>query len=652
MEVVEVSGKDFGPFAEFTLPLWKQGLTWVGGDNRDTESADNNGSGKSTLFKALPWCLWGDTIDGEKGDKVIRNGAKLARVETKLRDEKGGIWKVVRERRKGSPSLQLLQPDGQPFKSDKDDIQDKITDMVGLDFKAYKNTILYGQNDTSRFANPRTKDVERKDTLHRAMRTDVLKECHDWALKQGRDLRAAIATAEAEIAKIEARAGEYNLAGIKAAHAAFEEERAEQMNGCVEEAKQYRDRAKKALEDVPAYETTLGDERPGLKKQIKTCQTAIGIAEKAAEEAKALDVQAEVLKEKRDEIQTRIQEQDMVERQASQQLALLKGAKCPTCTAPLASGDGAKHKHSLAEKAKAAAKQLAADQNAENLLEGQLGDLQEKIDRAEETAAGAIRMEREIGRLKERIAALDRAADAEQARIAAAQEKSRHYAELAKKSLASAKDWEARDNPHDEAFRKAKAKLAEFKTARADWEAKRDAKADEQAHIEFWVRGFGNQGLPSYILDSVMPFITERANHYLGTLSDGDITMEFSTQRELKSAKGEVRDEIDIKWEIEGVSDYPPSGGQQKKMEIATDLALMDLVSSREGGSLDLLMMDEVLDGLDAEGRARVLQLLHELRARRGSIYVISHEDDVAEIFEKSITVVKDDGVARLEITA
>ena len=169
-------------------------------------------------------------------------------------------------------------------------------------------------------------------------------------------------------------------------------------------------------------------------------------------------------------------------------------------------------------------------------------------------------------------------------------------------------------------------------------------------HVQFWVRGYSNAGLPSYVLDSVMPFISTRANHYLETLSDGDITMNFSTQRELKSKKDEHRDEISITVNIEGNEDVTPSSGQRTKMNIATDLALMDLVSTREGGCLDLLMIDEVLDGLDDEGSERVLALLHELRSRRSSIYVISHGDTMAEIFEHGLKVVKDDKVARVEV--
>jgi DNA repair exonuclease SbcCD ATPase subunit len=178
----------------------------------------------------------------------------------------------------------------------------------------------------------------------------------------------------------------------------------------------------------------------------------------------------------------------------------------------------------------------------------------------------------------------------------------------------------------------------------------REAAASEAAMADFWVRGFGPQGLPSFILDSVMPYLTERANHYLETLADGDILMEFTTQRELKSDKGALRDEIAINWTIEGIAGYPPSGGQQRKMEVATDLALMDLAEAREGSGLSLFMADEILDGLDAEGTERVMSLLQDLRARRSTVFVISHASSMHELFERQFTVVKEDGVSRLEI--
>lgn len=648
-QLIEVTGKDFCGYESFTLPLLKQGLIWVGGENRDSDAATSNGSGKTSLYKSLPWCLYGESIDGETGDKVIRRGTKCAQVKTKLADDDGKIWVVVRERRKGSPLLALIQPDGKPFKGSKEDVQNKVIDMVGLDFKAFKNTVMYGQNDTARFARPTTKDGERKDTLHRAMRTDVLKSCHEWALERARELKADVNLAEAEIARIDARAGEHDTARAQLDFDRFEEDRAEAIEASTEEARRLRGQAAAAAAEKTAAAPGVSTEAlkariAKLEAQQHKSEESVGKADKALEALEKLREKRAALRDKHNETETQLQTLDA-------QLHALKGSKCPTCTTPLAAGTtAAKHKHELADQHTALTAAISALEKQWEKADAEVRAKQGEYDGHSESARQQPHILREIGKAQQEIAAAEREREAAKARAEAAAERSQHYVEQAKHHLARAKEWHARENPHAAQLAAAKVKLRELKDARKAHEAKRDAKAMDLAHMEFWSRGFGNQGLPSYVLDSVMPYITERANHYLETLADGDIKLLFSTQRELKSAKGEMRDEISITWEIEGLDDsYPPSGGQLKKMEIATDLALMDLVASREGGSMDLLMMDEVLDGLDPEGRQRVLHLLHELRAKRGSIFVISHDAEVAEIFEKSIIVVKDGGLSSLE---
>lgn len=653
MELIDVSANDFCLFPSFELKLHKQGLTWVGGENRDTAAAINNGCGKTSLFKAIPWCLYGDTIDGERGDKVIRKGAKSARVSVRLRDESGGIWTVTRERRKGSPSLQLIQPDGKAFPSSKDDLQEKIINMVGLDFKAFKNTILYGQNDTARFAAPETKDADRKDTLHRAMRTDVLKDCHKWALERGRALKSEMSTIEVEMSKLEERASEHDLEAIREDHERFELERATAIERHMEQARTLRDRAKAEISTLPAFETTMGDMRPMWKKQLDVLN---GKLVKAHEAKKDIEVLRET---KVKPLAVRCSEQiklrataEVDMRLATEKFNGLKGTICPVCTAPLNGEYASKHKGELKAAFKAAETAHAKAESVELAMRKELEKAEAEVEELQELADQSSDLYRQIDRLKTNIASFDRQEASQKADAEKASERAKHHAEQAKREVALAKEWEGRDNPHAERFDQARAKIKALKAERNSLKLKLDEKSKELAHVEFWVRGFGNQGLPSFMLDNVMPYLTERANHYLETLADGDIQMRFATQRELKSAKGEVRDEIDISWVIEDSEGYPPSGGQRKKMEIATDLALMDLVSEREGGSLDLLLMDEVLDGLDSEGRQRVLSLLHEMRTRRGSIFVISQEAEVAEIFEKSIMVIKEGGESRAEKAA
>jgi len=44
--------------------------------------------------------------------------------------------------------------------------------------------------------------------------------------------------------------------------------------------------------------------------------------------------------------------------------------------------------------------------------------------------------------------------------------------------------------------------------------------------------------------------------------------------------------------------------------------------------------------------------MLHRLRKRKESIFVISHHADMAEIFERSVNVIKEEGVSWLEKAA
>lgn len=633
MDLFDVSGRDFCGYAEFTQALYKQGLVWVGGLNKDTDAATSNGVGKTTIFKAITWCLFGEVIGKDKGDKVIRHGQRSAEVSTRLKDG-DDFWTVKRERRRGTPRLELIQPDGVPWKAGKLDVQSKIHELIGMDFQAFKNTHLYGQNDSARFAAPATRDADRKSMLHRIMRTSVVVDCAERARKRGSALRAEIAADEGAASRLDAKIGEHDIAELEEASANWDESRAERVQDHIDKAKELKGQADGWRKRAATLDTLKAREKQ-LKDDIADAKASEASAKRLRDEWEGLKASAAKAESVGDVIATKLEA-------AQAESKRLKGDKCPVCTSPLDSGHAGKHKAEVAARIAKLKKESEGNEAVQNELA---------------LAATAKGKEWELANQRSELAGEDAELELEGVRskiseAATANERADELIVRAKESLEAAKAAKAEESPYAARLKAAQAKVQAYTEEKQALERRIETRSSELAHTEFWVKGFGGQGLPSFILDSVMPFITERANHYLETLADGDITINFSTQRELKSSKGEMRDEIDISWVIEGAPDYDPSGGQLKKMEIATDLALMDLVATREGGHLDILMMDEVLDGLDAEGRSRVLHLLHSLRSSRGTIFVVSHEQDMAEIFERSITVVKEGGIARLESAA
>jgi DNA repair exonuclease SbcCD ATPase subunit len=650
MELYSVSAANFCSYSKLQLPLYKQGMIWVGGINNDTAAADSNGSGKSTIFKAITWGLYGDTIDGEKCDKVIKDGEKKAVVKIELLDGDGSKWTITRTRSKGAPGLAFETPHGLEVSGDKNQIQDKILEAIGLDFRAFKNTVLYGQGDSSRFAHPNTKDAERKIMLHKIMRTDMLALCHELVKGECKRMEGDIQEARLECEKLKTAKDSVDLPSLELEYSNWEKERQDDIDSRMRNIKEYKKQALSLIQRADEH-------------VIETPNVAVIEAEIDAmqAEADAIDVDECAIDIKENELGALESDLASKERKAASleasynaqndKISELEGDNCPVCTSSLKTGSANKYIASVRKEMKRIKALMDVNSAEISTLESSINDLTTDIANMKRLTSDRDRLIRAV--VKKRSGELYEA-QMEAIRSSKKADDLKREAAIAitsaKNELKEINKAKGRANPYGQKLKEAKAKYIQLKERISVAEKGLKTKRRELAHWKFWSKGFSNQGLPSYVLDSIMPFITDRANHYLELLTDGDITVEFKTQRELKSAKGAMRDEIEISWEIEGVDDHPPSGGQMKKIEIATDLALMDLVARREGGKLDIMMMDEVLDGLDAEGCSRVVDLLRRLRKDRGSIFVVSHESKVGESFERAIWAVKEDGTTSLEV--
>lgn len=632
--IESVSGTDFCCFGEFQQDLARQGLVYVRGDHRDSAAANSNGAGKSTLFKAVTWCLFGETVDDVKGDEVIRLGAKEASVTTQLNDF-DVLWRVTRTRRKGKPGLKVEfmtcdDSEWEPVKGDRKDLQEKVIELVGLDFRAFKNTVLYGQNDSFKFADPRTKDASRKDMLHRILRTEQLQDCHEVAKDKAKALRGEVADIQSRLHAIDAKAEAIDISRAKERHNRWRADNAAHLAAKISDVKHHKANAASELEEAADPEELSSDIvefRDEYEELMKLADAAGEARQKHEKHQKALQ-----------SLRSDYRVEDNAVKHCDSQLKNLDGDTCPVCTAPLTEGTPHEHKTSIQERRK------KAESTKKEISEKAKGRA-EKVDKA----AAAVRKAEEAGRRAREVRdTIDELKDALE-HVESVQARADVHTHRAIDALAEAKRIKALTNPHKEALADARSKVKALASEREELEERRGEAAERLAYAQFWVKGYSAQGLPSFVLDAVMPFLTERTNEYLETLADGDITMSISTQRELKSSKGEVRDEIEISWDIEGNEGVTKSGGQRTRMNLAVDLALMDLAASREGSLPDILMIDEALDGLDKEGTARVLKLLQGLRSRRGSIFVISHSDDMSEMFERGVVVVREDGKSRLE---
>lgn len=627
MSLAAIEATDFCCFPALKLKLRKRGLVWLGGVNEDTASATSNGAGKSTVFKAIGWAAYGKSVDDADGDEVIRHGTKMA--QTKLRFADG--YEATRERRKGTGKLKLTK-DGVDVVGSKEELQARIDGLMGMDWQTFRNVAMYGQRDTKRFVHPDTTDRERKEVLGRILNTGIYGVAHLWVKEQVLKFRKEGDRLQTEREKAQARIDEYDVTALKAERDEWEVARKARVAAKGNQARELVEEAKELLKDPPdvaALEARLAE----LKERQRAAKALEG-------DIDALETVATKLRQDQFEVASKAtvarKAHEAAER-AYERVTAEGDDVCPLCTGSLKSGGAAAHIAELKADLDAKAKALKAADKAATTATSAADEKHAELRRAR-AALKASRDEAEaIPDVQQEIA------DAKAVAASAAAKR-----EQAKLALETAQAIKAEANPVIAQIERAKERVKKAKDDIAKLDVELDAVRSEIAHHEFWQKGYSPSGMPSFALDAVMPVVTDFANKYLETLSDGDITVEFSTQRELKSAKGEFRDEIGLSWKIEGIEGLPPSGGQWKKMEIATNFALMDLVASQEGAQTNILLLDEVFDGLDAEGVDRVGHLLQKLRAKRETIMVISHSATMQEWFERALIVDKKDGASFL----
>ncbi|TCX51972.1 MULTISPECIES: AAA family ATPase [unclassified Dehalobacter] len=170
--------------------------------------------------------------------------------------------------------------------------------------------------------------------------------------------------------------------------------------------------------------------------------------------------------------------------------------------------------------------------------------------------------------------------------------------------------------------------------------------ADSSALYEELKKAFSQDGVPHNIIRSIVPQIEATANNILGQMSGGKMSMEFVTEKVLKSNNKKEVVTLDIIInEAGGRLPYlSKSGGERVKAALSAILALAEIKSSRAGIQLGMLFIDEP-PFLDASGIQAYCDALETIQSRyKGlKIMAITHDPTMKARFPQSIDIEKTD---------
>ncbi len=387
--------------------------------------------------------------------------------------------------------------------------------------------------------------------------------------------------------------------------------------------------------------------------RAREIESALQAVQKAGEEQRNLQRQHDQLQARREQLARKIGEWEQGGgRRLPEVLRILQaGEYAPEARAELARVDAR-----LQELGYDAAAHDAA-RKAEQ--EGRQADDEMRQLEAARAALGPL--QREVGEMEQQLQAA--ASEVEAAETAWQQARARHEEESktlpdlrqAELDLLDTQSEENRLRLEVGGARQAVDVLKKLTARKADLAGRREELARLIAHYRVLDKAFGPDGVPALLIEQALPEIESQANEVLDRLTAGGMSLKFETQREYRDRHRQDRQEtLDILIsDSTGRREYELfSGGEAFRINFAIRLALSRVLARRSGSHLQTLVIDEGFGSQDAEGRQRLIEAINLVRPDFAKILVITHLEELKDVFPARIEVEKTPGGSTLRVVA
>lgn len=642
----KLSIKNFLVIGEAEVDLHNCGLTLIEGRNEDDESANSNGAGKSSLVDALCWCLYGVTGRGVSGDAVINKKTKKeCVVGVEVWTEGLNCYYIERGRKSSRIGNNLIVQhvivDGNDVgsgceltKTTVADTQAVVNDLLGCSYEIFTSSIYAVQEKMPDL--PALTDKALKTLIEEAAGIDKLQRASEIAHAKYQD--CVRLTTETQ-GKIENLTSELSNNKKLLDDVVYEKE-THIRNATIERAQQlrYKDLLESELKKASALpvEAVEAIEKKKAEIQAKIDEYSFIEAKGAEKQRLAMSAQSHCVMTKK-EIEKEKEKIADLNKEINNLEAKI-GTHCSEC--------GKVYQAEDLETAKKAIETQIANKTKEVLK--QIEDFKNQVAEAKVLAKDAEDFKKSMPSVTKLMSAMNELNE----RLKKNQDvqfqidtQKRELQNLKKTIEATEEVTVKGETPYNKTIKTLEESIAKLEKDKKERESEHEKYAEQQKIAEAVDELYSRKGIRAHILDTVTPFLNERTAFYLNTLSDGEITATWQTLT--KTAKGDFKEKFSIDVQsVKGANCFAGlSGGEKRKVRVATSMALQDLVASRAKKPIDLYIADEVDHALDASGLERMMSILEEKAKQFGTALVISH-NSLRDWIDNSIVVTKRDGIS------
>lgn len=628
----------------------------IGMNNDNPDSS--NGAGKSSIIEAIDWCLF-EKSKYQKVEDVIRYKTDEVRVEFNFSIGENSYSVIRKRNRAGINELHLKQNGADISGSTPTDTKGRIEELLKFDHNLFVNSVFLKQNEITHFADVRP-----------GVRKEIIKHILNitkWDVLE-KNAKTKSKNAEKKLKEFERQ---YNPQEI------VEEIRV--VSRKLLDCRRQLVRDKRRLAEL---QDKIGPDFLSIHNKKSEYKELLERRKKLTREKKELDAKARKLEEelvelrkvkapdpidvKGEDLERVVGEISDLEKESAslrakaESIQKVKGFKCYACGHEISEArakemnDAARERfNKLKKQNKGIKAELENKRNNEKEISDKLNTY-DKAMRAFISAQDKIKyvttsLEDVKDNVKFNMATMKDVADeAEELKsvidkaTSVTPEEEKDYMSLGgiieKAGIEIGRLIEKRNNA-----------VGEYRDYRSNIEEINRLKKEVVMYDQLrWA--FGKKGIQAVIMSKTICELELKSNEILQLICSDDKQMAISidTQRQGSDKKAMV-ETFDINCVIGSrLSNFDSlSGGERVRVAFALRVALSQILSAQRGGSIGIILLDEVDSALDKIGVSSFVRVIKKLK-QTFKVLVITHKDDIKDMFNHKILVKNDFGVSKV----
>ncbi len=623
----------------------------VKGKNLDVSPESSNGAGKSTLIECLIYGLFGKLIKGLPHKEAINKKTKK-NLEIQLCFELDGHDYVI-ERGRKPDFLRLFKNGVDETLGGMPDTQKEIENIVKLNYESFINVVCFGEHNNHAFlacdAATKRSIVENLLGLEKYLKySKIAKEGLKEIETKLAVIRKKYESATEQRDNCLVRLGQ--LDAKRKAWIAAKEKEIDNINFAIS----LKTKEMNETDDGQAtvlYQKAQDRIRVNKDEIVKLEEQRAKIAAMLDQIREKLELYQDskntcslALKTKESEIAARLREESLLQSQIVSMKKLQPGVKCTACFGTVDPNNYQPlidHNQGLINRIKDEVVNLNTEKSAiSERLQSHVNDINKMVSLKKHVDE---RNNVISSKLNELITSIQHDSQVKEPQVGAKELLIKEQIAELNYRLESKKEELDNQDPYIEILNQTKNEKVSLDEKIDVFKENIDEGEAQVPYYEFWIHGFGDDGIRAFIIDGILPTLNARINYWLQFLIDNKIILNFDNK-------------FDVTIERNPADGDPfvynaTSGGERRRINLAISQAFAHVMVASSGTYPSIISLDEVALNVDLPGVHGIYKMICELSKER-QVFVTTHDPNLNDLLNSCdiLTVVKDNGFTEIEV--